>query len=241
MPMLNRNATAHIGHTRMLPVWPRRWDNGYLLNLNLLVPWNSTERVSRKPPSSSSSGCTLNSHECYPLAGSPILLKRQQKRALPLLIHAWNWLIITPTPTQWAHRGPGLGWGGADIRLWLISSPALCLSVLMYQVFIGPFRNVMLKGKTVDSFRVSLVKEGALMLPERSCFQLIVRCKRCGWWICVSMQTRLMWRWPQTTATPRERWFSASRYETTTPPGTWLRWWGLMLRNHAGNFTSASV
>lgn len=59
--------------------------------------------------------------------------------------------------------------------------------------------------------------------------------------VCVSVfkQTRLLWRWPQTTTTPRERWFSASRYETTTQPGNWLHWWGLMLRNLAGTFTFA--
>lgn len=57
--------------------------------------------------------------------------------------------------------------------------------------------------------------------------------------VSVSKQTRLLWRWPQMTTTPKERWFSASRYESTTRPGNWLHWWGLMLRNLAGNFTFA--
>lgn len=57
--------------------------------------------------------------------------------------------------------------------------------------------------------------------------------------VSVSKQMRLLWRWPQTTTTPRERWFSASHYENTTRPGNWLHWWGLMLRNLAGNFAFA--
>ena len=63
-----------------------------------------------------------------------------------------------------------------------------------------------------------------------------------GWSQCVcvcvfSKQTRLLWRWRPTTATPRERWFSGSRYETTTQPGNWSLWLGLTLQNSAGNKT----
>lgn len=41
--------------------------------------------VSRKPPAPPpSSGCALDSDECYPLAGSPLLPKRQQNVHAPV-------------------------------------------------------------------------------------------------------------------------------------------------------------
>lgn len=50
-----------------------------------------------------------------------------------------------------------------------------------------------------------------------------------------SMQTKHLWRWPRTTAMPREQWFSASRYETTTQPGNWWHSSDLTLQSLAGN------
>lgn len=46
---------------------------------------------------------------------------------------------------------------------------------------------------------------------------------------------RLSSHWQQMIITPKERWFSPSRYETTTRPGSWLCWSDLMLQNPAGS------
>lgn len=48
-------------------------------------------------------------------------------------------------------------------------------------------------------------------------------------------ETRLSWLWPPTTATPRAPWFSDSRYETTTPAGSWSCSSVLTSQNLAGN------
>lgn len=90
--------------------------------------------------------------------------------------------------------------------------------------------NFILKGKTVSLFKTIALISPKQLIEMKMTFLVCV---------CVSKQTRLLWHWPQTTTTPRERWFSASRCETTTRPGNWLHWWGLMLQNLAGNFTFA--